>query len=100
MDDRTMRREAREKLRETAALLLPMLEEAMESLSAEKRFAEVDGLLFSEGYIRAAHETLTRLLKGEPIDYKTLYQSITLEMVANSDLWCKLRLWARRMTDQ
>lgn len=96
--DANMKREAKVKIRQAAAVLLPMLEEAMASLSEEKPFAEVDGLPLSGDYIRSTHETLTRLLEGQPISYKALYQSITLEMLANSNAWANLRLWARRMT--
>ena len=92
------KREARVRLREAAAVLLPMLEEAMASLSEEKPFAEVDGLPLSGDYIRSTHEALTRILSWRPTSYKALYQSITLEMVANSNAWASLRLWARRMT--
>ena len=94
----SMRREARAKLRETAEVLLPLLQEAAETLSDEKVAAQVDGLWLSGDYIRSTAETLTRLVNGEPISYKALYQSITLEMMANSTLWCQLRLWARRLT--
>ena len=94
----TMKREAKVKIRQAAAVLLPMLEEAITSLSDEKPFAEVDGLPLSGDYIRSTHETLTRLLSGQPISYKALYQSITLEMLSNSTAWANLRLWARRLT--
>ena len=93
-----MKREAKVKVREAAAVLLPMLAEALETTSPEKPLAQIDGLWFHEDYIRATYNTLTRLVNGQPVDYEALYQSITLEMMANSKPWCDLRLWARRLS--
>jgi len=88
---------AKVKLLEAAQVLQPMLEDAINSMSEQDYYAHVDGLPLGREYILSTHETLNRLLKGEPISYRALYESITLEMLANSSAWSNLRLWARCM---
>lgn len=92
------------KLIEAANALLPELQLAADSIKEQLSqgdtytSARVAGLLLSGKYILSTYETLTRLVEGGPVDYQALYESITLEMIANSNAWSSLRYYARQMT--
>ena len=92
------------KVIEAAQVLLPELQLAVDSINEQlnqgKTYtsARVAGLLLSGKYILSTYETLTRLVAGEPINYQALYESINLEMIANSNAWSSLRYYARQMT--
>ena len=94
------------KLIEAAQVLLPLLREGLDTVSRqmndgapeENTCAQVAGVFLRGSYIRSTYETLLRLVNGESVNYEALKDSITLEMLANSNAWSELRLWARRMS--
>jgi hypothetical protein len=100
----TVMKPKKAKVIEAAQALLPELQIAVDSINEQlnqgKTYtsARVAGLLLSGKYILSTYETLTRLVEGGSIDYQALYESINLEMVANSNAWSSLRYYARQMT--
>lgn len=96
--ERQKKQEAREKIVETARVLLPMLEEAAASLSDTPRIAKVGGIWLGEDYIQIFHQDLTRIINGERVNYEAICQRIPLSVTANSSVWAELRIWALRLT--
>ena len=89
------RSEHRAALRQTARELIPHLRQALETMPPEAYSAQVLTLRLSRGYMEDALEVLTRIDRGEPVDYRAICDAISLEMIANSNLWSSLRYHAR-----
>ena len=87
------RKEHKTLLKAAAAEFLPILEEA---LAVESGIVKVEDLWFSRDYLTGMRDTLIRILAGEPVSWEKLCQSITLEMIANSNRWATIRYHARQ----
>ena len=90
--------------KEKAALLecaqerLACLREAREKDTGDPRAPlQVEDMWFRREYLADMEETLQKVVDGQDVDYVELYQSISLEMLANSRGWNNLRYQARRL---
>ena len=90
------RKEHRAALKEATAVFLPILTQALDTAPAEAFCIQVEDLWFGRDYLTEMRDTLLRILAGEPVSWEKLCQSITLEMIANSNHWAKIRYHARQ----
>ena len=90
------RNEERAELREAAREMLPKLRDALEHPPEYGTALRVEELLLSRPFVEKAIAVLEPIAEGGRADCKWLYNSITLEMMANSNGWAGLRYHARR----
>ncbi len=84
-----------EKLYEAAKERLELIKKTVMETPDEQYHIKMEAMNFSRKFIEKTTVLLESIVKGESIDYKSLYQSITLEMLANSNGWSTLRYYAR-----
>ena len=83
-------------LKTAVAEFLPILEKALAATPAESGIVKVEDLWFGRDYLTDMRNTFLRILGGEPVSWTALCQAITLEMIANSNHWAKIRYHARQ----
>jgi len=85
-------------LMECAQERLACLREARAKDTGDPRAPlQIEDMWFSREYLADMEETLQKIVDGQDVDYVELYQSISLEMLANSRGWNSLRYQARRL---
>lgn len=91
------RRENRAALQQAARERLECLRAALAAAPAEDRNVVAEEMTFRRAYLEETCRVLEQLAAGQPADYAALCESITLEMIANSRGWFRLRYCARQM---
>ena len=91
-----MSKSTKECLQETIKPRLPCLEKLLEDHKQESNI-QFEDLFFSRDYLHNMVRMLKDVVEGRDANYKAIYEGINLEMIANSQFWCEVRLHARRL---
>ena len=91
-----MSKSTKELLLATVNSRLPCLEQLLEENQQESNI-KFEDMFFSRDYLHNMVRMLKDVAEGRDANYKAIYDGINLEMIANSQFWCEVRLHARRL---